>query len=159
MEQVECDDEYIGESARTFGERFKNHLRAPSPIYDHDNASGHHIMLDSFSIVGRGSHITTSTIKETRLIRINDPSLNRNIDKFQLQHIWDEVLLNTPGLHLRYSPPIQPGLLHKAYTIQPSSAGGPQTVSTSPSVVGIGSCSITNWCNTLWHQLTFYALS
>ena len=32
--RIECDDEYIGESARTFGERFKEHLKAPSPILD-----------------------------------------------------------------------------------------------------------------------------
>ena len=27
----DCDEEYIGESSRTFGERLKEHLRAPSP--------------------------------------------------------------------------------------------------------------------------------
>ena len=30
--RTECDDEYIGELARTFEERFKEHLKAPSPI-------------------------------------------------------------------------------------------------------------------------------
>ena len=34
-DRVECDEEYIRESSRTFGERFKEHLKAPSPIYDH----------------------------------------------------------------------------------------------------------------------------
>ena len=33
--RVECDEEYIGESSRTFGERFKEHQKAPSPIFDH----------------------------------------------------------------------------------------------------------------------------
>ena len=33
--RVECDEEYIGESSRTFVERFKEHLKAPSSIYDH----------------------------------------------------------------------------------------------------------------------------
>ena len=33
-DRVECDEEYISESSRTFGERFKEHLKAPSPIYD-----------------------------------------------------------------------------------------------------------------------------
>ena len=28
-DRVECDDEYIGESSRTFGERFKEHLKVP----------------------------------------------------------------------------------------------------------------------------------
>ena len=27
--KVECDEEYIGESSRTFGERFKEHQKAP----------------------------------------------------------------------------------------------------------------------------------
>ena len=34
--RTECDDEYIGELARTIEERFKEHLKAPSPIYEHD---------------------------------------------------------------------------------------------------------------------------
>ena len=34
-DRVECDEEYIGESARTFAERFKEHQKAPCPIYDH----------------------------------------------------------------------------------------------------------------------------
>ena len=28
-----CDDEYIGETSRTFGERFKEHLKDLSPVY------------------------------------------------------------------------------------------------------------------------------
>ena len=30
-----CDDEYIGETSRTFGERYKEHLKAPSAIHHH----------------------------------------------------------------------------------------------------------------------------
>ena len=30
-DRVECDEEYIGESARTFADRFKEHLKDPSP--------------------------------------------------------------------------------------------------------------------------------
>ena len=29
-DRLECDEEYIGETARTFGERYKEHLKAPS---------------------------------------------------------------------------------------------------------------------------------
>ena len=35
-DRLECDEEYIGETARTFGERLKEHLKAPSPIYDNN---------------------------------------------------------------------------------------------------------------------------
>ena len=52
-DRLKCDEEYIGETARTFGERFKEHLKAPSPIYDHSNITGHSTTLDNFSIVGR----------------------------------------------------------------------------------------------------------
>ena len=51
--RVDCDDEYIGESSRTFDERFKEHLKAPSPIYDHQNITGHDTTIENFSIVGR----------------------------------------------------------------------------------------------------------
>ena len=30
-DRIECDEEYIGESSRTFGERFKEYQEAPSP--------------------------------------------------------------------------------------------------------------------------------
>ena len=29
---TECDEEYVGESSQTFEERYKEHLKAPSPI-------------------------------------------------------------------------------------------------------------------------------
>ena len=34
-------------------ERFKEHLKAPSPIHDHSNITGHSTTLNNFSIVGR----------------------------------------------------------------------------------------------------------
>ena len=100
-EKLDCDEEYIEISARTFGERLRAHLRAPSPIYDHANTTGHHISVNNFSIVYWKAHSITRIILEAMYIRVNDPSLNRNISKFHLPHIWDKVLLNTPGLHLK----------------------------------------------------------
>ena len=99
-DRVECDEEYIGESSRTFGERFKEHQKAPSPIYDHYNISGHMVSTDNFSIVGRENQNLMRTIKEALYIRVNNPSLNRNIGKYHLPHIWDEVLYNTSELKL-----------------------------------------------------------
>ena len=40
------------------------------------------------------------TIKEAIYIRVNNPTLNRNIGKYNLNHIWDRVLFNTPGLKI-----------------------------------------------------------
>ena len=98
---VNCEEEHIGESGRTFGERFREHMRAPSPIIDHHNTTGHEVSLDNFSIVGREDISIARNIKEAIFIRVNDPSLNRNIDKFQLPHIWDEMLARSPELQLK----------------------------------------------------------
>ena len=77
--RVGCEDEYIGESGRTFEERFREHMRAPSPIIDHHNITGHEVSLDNFSIVGMEDHSIARTIKEAILIGVIVPSMNRNI--------------------------------------------------------------------------------
>ena len=89
-DRVDCDEKYIGELARNFEESFKEHLKAPSPIYDHLNISDHAVTNDNFSILGREDQNLMRTIKEALYIRVNNPSLNRNIGKNHLPHIWDE---------------------------------------------------------------------
>ena len=100
-DMLECDEEYIGETARTFGERFKEHLKAPSPIFDHSNITGHSTTLNNFNIVGKEEHNLSRVIKESMYIRVNNPSLNKNIGKYHLPHIWDEVLVNTTELKMK----------------------------------------------------------
>ena len=100
-DRVDCDEEYIGESSRTFGERFKEHLKPPSPIYDHSNITGHNVTINNFNIVGREDLNQMRTIKEALYIRVNDPSLNRNVGKYHLPHVWDEVLFDTSELKLK----------------------------------------------------------
>ena len=78
----------------------KNISRPPSPIYDHSIISGHSVTIDNFSIVGREDQNLLRTIKEALYIRVNNPSLNRNIGKYHLPHIWDEVLHNISELKL-----------------------------------------------------------
>ena len=107
--RVDYDEEYIGESGRTFAERFREHMKVPSPIHDHHNITGHELSLDNFSIVGREDQSIARTIKEAILIRVNDPSLNRNIGKYQLSHIWDEVLVKSPELKNSNKKPIPSG--------------------------------------------------
>ena len=78
---MECV-EYIKESARIFGERLKGYFRAPTPINDHADTTGHLTSLDNFSTVASKSYSLTMTIKEAMYIRVHDPSLNRNIGKY-----------------------------------------------------------------------------
>ena len=96
-----CDEEYIGETSGTFGERYKEHLKAPSAIHHHSIQTGHTTNQNNFQIVGREGHNLARNIKESIYIRVNNPSLNNNIGKFNLSHIWDRVLLNTKGLTLK----------------------------------------------------------
>ena len=99
--KVDCKEEYFEGSGRTFAERYKEHMKAPSPIHDHHNTTGHDIFLDNFSIVGREDQNLTKSIKKAIFIRVNDPSFNRNIGNYQLPHIWDEVLIHSPGLRFK----------------------------------------------------------
>ena len=100
-DRLECDEEYIGETSRTFGERYKEHLKAPSPIHDHSNITGHTTSLENFSIVGREEQNLSRLIKESMFIRVNSPSLNKNIGKYHLPHLWDEVLSSNRELKLK----------------------------------------------------------
>ena len=76
-------------------------MRAPSSIHDHHNTTGHDLSLENFSIVAREDQSIARSIKEAILIKVNDPPLNRNIGKYQLPHIWDEVLVKSPELKLK----------------------------------------------------------
>ena len=76
-DRVECNEEYIGQSSRTFGERFKEHLKAPSPIYEHFNTTGHNITIDNFNILGREDQNLNRWIKEALFIRVNNLSFNK----------------------------------------------------------------------------------
>ena len=61
----------------------------------------HSITLNNFSIVGREEQNLSGLIKESMFIRVNNPSLNKNIGKYHLPHIWDEVLINNIELKLK----------------------------------------------------------
>ena len=99
--RTECDDEYTGESARTFEERYKEHLKAPSPIFEHDNTTGHKTSGDNFKIIGREGHGISITIKEAIYIRVNNLTLNRNVGKYNLSHICNKGLFATPELKIK----------------------------------------------------------
>ena len=66
-DRMECDQVYIGESSRTFGGKFKECLKAPSPIYDHFNTTGLTITIDNFSKVEREDQNLIRTIKEVNI--------------------------------------------------------------------------------------------
>ena len=78
-QEMDCDDEYIEESAKTFSERCKEHLKASSPIHCHHSLTDNPTTLKNFSVVGREGQ------------------------GFIMKSIWDGVLNNTPELKSRVS--------------------------------------------------------
>ena len=74
---MKCDEEYIGESARTFDEKYKELLKMPSTFFGHQSGTVHNITFGDFSIVGRVGHNFASNIKESIYIRTDNPTLNR----------------------------------------------------------------------------------
>ena len=51
--QLDCNEEYIGETGRTLGEKRREHLKQPSPTHGHSQALGHPIDDNNFNIIGR----------------------------------------------------------------------------------------------------------
>ena len=92
--ELTCNEQYIGETSRTFGERYKEHLKDPSPIHAHSTTP------ENFNIIGREDHGLPRTIKELIYIKVNNPTLNRKVGKYNLHHIWDRVLFKTPDLKI-----------------------------------------------------------
>ena len=77
------------------------HLKAPPAIHHHSSQTGHPTSHNNFQIIGREGHNLARNIKEFNYIRVNSPTLNNNIGKFNLPHIWDRVLLNTKGFNFK----------------------------------------------------------
>ena len=98
-DKIDCDKEYVGESSRTFVERFKQHLKAPSPVYDHQNNSGHITSVENLRIIGSGDNMARA-IKKAIYITVNNSTLNRNIGKYNLPYIWDIVLYSITELKI-----------------------------------------------------------
>ena len=95
---IDCGEEYISKTSRTLRERYKEHLREPLPIQVHIQSSGHQLSQDNFNIIGREGQDLTRLVKDSVYIRVNNPTLNRNIGKFQPNHIWDSVFFSTPNI-------------------------------------------------------------
>ena len=55
--ELTCDEEYIGETSRTLGERYKELMKEPSPIHVNCSQSGHSTYPDNFTIIGREDHV------------------------------------------------------------------------------------------------------
>ena len=107
--QINCPSAYIGESGRSLGERVKEHFKDPSPIHLHSTTTGHPMDPEQFNIIHKEVNSHSRTIKEAMFIHVQDPTLNRNLGKYQHLHIWDHLLQASPTLqHKPSSLPAPP---------------------------------------------------
>ena len=100
---ISFPEAYTGESGRALGDRIKDHLKVPSPIHHHSRSTGHPLSPECFNIIHWETQGSSRNIKEAMFIRVNDPSLNRNLGKYQLPHIWDNILKDTPMPQVKQS--------------------------------------------------------
>ena len=109
---MNCPEAYIGESGRALGDRVKEHLKGPSPIHQHSATTEHPLDPEQLNIVHKEVNSHSRTIKESMFIHVHDPTLNRNLGKYQLPHTWDHLLQASPALQLKPSslptPPTTP---------------------------------------------------
>ena len=63
-------------------------------MHAHSLHMSHQFNPDLFNIIGREGQDLSRLIKESIYIKVT--TLNRNIGKFNLSHIWDRVLFSTP---------------------------------------------------------------
>ena len=68
---------------------------------DMPNLNPHPLDPNCFNIIHKEMLGFCRTIKEALFIRVNDPTLNGNLGKYQLLHVWDSILQETPMLQLK----------------------------------------------------------
>ena len=95
--RCDCDEGYIEESTGTFGEGF-----TPKGAFTHIWLPIYHrppCYTGELQYCGKGG--ANKTIKEFKYARVNNLTLKRNIGRYNLPHIWDGVLVNTPELQIK----------------------------------------------------------
>ena len=76
-----CQAEYIGETARTLGKRFKEHSdprHINSAVVEHTATTGHSFSLDDVKVIGREDKAFNRKVKEAIAIHKRRPAMNRD---------------------------------------------------------------------------------
>ena len=97
--RTEYGEEYIGEAARTFEDRYKEHLKALSPIFEHQNFTGHITTVENFKIIAREGQNIARAIKEKPYTSESTTSPSVEILANTTCHtFWNKVLFAIPEL-------------------------------------------------------------
>ena len=72
----------LGSQPELLKSRYKEHLKAPSPIFENQNITDHTTTVENFKIISQEGQNMAKAIKEAIYIRVNNPVLNKNIGKY-----------------------------------------------------------------------------
>ena len=87
-----CQNDYIGETARTLGTRLKEHVtRSSSAVHEHCDNTGHNIEADNTTILTSEDSNIKRKVKEAILIKQRRPSLNRD-EGLELPPVYTPLL-------------------------------------------------------------------
>ena len=90
----ECNEKYIGETARVLKVRFKEHTRLKHPLTavgEHCATTGHPILASNVKVLDVEEPWLRRKVKEALLIKENLPSMNRDRG-WELPAIYDNIV-------------------------------------------------------------------
>ena len=90
-----CSSCYIGESGRSLGDWVKEHLKAPSPsTCTAPQQDTRWIPTNSTSCIRKST--ANPELSRKQCLSVSRTPLNCNLGKYQLPHIWDQLLQSSP---------------------------------------------------------------
>ena len=98
----ECDQHYVGETARTLGTRIKEHLscrqRLPA-ISEHKLSTGHQCSMKDIKILDHEENWLRRKIKEAINIHREKPTLNRDVGQLTIGLVYRSSNINLTRLN------------------------------------------------------------
>ena len=108
IECQDCNNDYIGETGRNMGTRFKEHTTRQgtiSDVKDHIKATGHKISIENTKIIDKEDNWHRRKIREAIHIARRSPTLNR--DKgLELPPVYSSLLSHDPQWSCDTSAPL-----------------------------------------------------
>ena len=105
----DCHHNYIGETGRNLGTRFKEHTARKghnSAVKEHLDKCGHRCTLDDVKVLDREDHWYRRKIKEAILIQRHQPTLNRD-QGLELAPVFCSLLSRDTPVSRDFSAPQQ----------------------------------------------------
>ena len=90
----QCNENYVGETARSLDTRLKEHTtKSNSAIFEHCDATGHVINYKNTKILASEDHNVKRKVKEAIKIKKHRPTLNRD-EGMELPSIYNSLLVS-----------------------------------------------------------------